>query len=182
MQKTAKYVIFQTAWGYFGLVGAESALCRTCLPEPKRRKIESQLLKDVPAAQFDASFFKSLQEKIAAYYEGACVNFGPEIPVSLDGFRPFGVSVLTKCRQLQFGQTISYSGLAGKSGHPGASRAVGGALAKNPLPLIIPCHRVLRTDGNLGGFSAPGGIAVKKRMLELERQGLSFGRMSDHTW
>ncbi|MHC4166340.1 MAG: methylated-DNA--[protein]-cysteine S-methyltransferase [Planctomycetota bacterium] len=89
----------------------------------------------------------------------------------------FGASVLTKCRQLQFGQTISYAGLAKKSSRPAASRAVGGALARNPLPLIIPCHRVLRNDG---GLSAPGGIAVKKKMLDLNRRGLSFGKMSDY--
>lgn len=177
MQKVAKYVIFETKWGYFGLAGTESALCRTCLPGPKRRKTETHLLRDLPAAQFDETFFKSLQEQIAAYYEGECVNFGPEIPVSLDGFRTFGASVVKKCRQLQFGQTISYGGLAEKSGNPAAGRAVGSALAKNPLPLIIPCHRVLRTDGNLGGFSAPGGLAVKKRMLQLEQQGLSLGQI-----
>jgi len=177
MKKTAKYVIFETEWGYFGFAGAETALCRTCLPEPNRRRIESQLLEDVPNAQFDEAFFKSLQEQIVAYYAGARVNFAAEIGVSLDGFRAFGVSVLTKCRQLQFGQTISYSGLAKKSGRPAANRAVGGALARNPLPLIIPCHRVLRTDGGLGGFSAPGGIAVKKKMLELEQRGLSLAKM-----
>ena len=170
MQKVTKYVIFETKWGYFGLAGTESVLCRTCLPGPKRRRTETHLLRDLPGAQFDKIFFRLLQEQIAAYYEGACINFGPEIPVSLDGFRAFGASVLRKCRQLQFGKTISYGGLAKKSGHPAASRAVGSALAKNPLPLIIPCHRVLGTDGNLGGFSAPGGIAVKKKMLELERQ------------
>ena len=181
MQEEVKYVIFETRWGYFGLAGTESALCRTCLPGPKHRKTEKHLLRDLSAGQFDKAFFKSLQKQIAAYYEGACVNFGPEIPVSLDGFRAFGASVLRKCRQLQFGQTISYAGLAKKSGRPAASRAIGSALAKNPLPLIIPCHRVLRTDGNLGGFSAPGGIAVKKMMLELERKGLSSGRMSNCT-
>ena len=170
MQKVVKYVIFETKWGYFGLAGTESALCRTCLPGPEREKIKEQLLKKLPAAQFDEAFFKTLQKQIAAYFDGACVNFGPEIPVSLDGFRAFGASVLKKCRQLQFGQTISYGGLAKKSGRPAASRAVGSALAKNPLPLIIPCHRVLRTDGGLGGFSAPGGISLKKEMLELERQ------------
>ncbi len=177
MQEMAKYVIFETKWGYFGLVGTESALCRTCLPGPNRRKTEMHLLRDLPGAQFDKTFFKSLQEQIVAYYEGACVDFNPEIPVSLDGFRAFGASVLKKCRQLQFGQTISYAGLAEKSGSPAASRAVGSALAKNPLPLIIPCHRVLRTNGNLGGFSAPGGTAVKKKMLQLEQQGLSFGKI-----
>ena len=147
------------------------------LERAKGVKIEDELLANDSVAQFDTGFFRSLQEQIAAYCAGARVNFGPEIPVSLDGFRAFGVSVLTKGRQLQFGQTISYGDLAKKSGRPAASRAVGGALARNPLPLIIPCHRVLRTDGGLGGFSAPGGIAVKKKMLELERQGLSSGKM-----
>ena len=175
MPKRAKYVIFRTGWGYFGLAGTESALFRTCLPEPKRGKIEAQLLRDLPGARFDRTFFRPLQRQIVAYYEGSRVNFGPEIPVSLDGFRPFGVSVLTKCRQLQFGQTISYAGLAAKAGRPAAFRAVGGALARNPMPLIIPCHRVLRADGGLGGFSAPGGTAVKKRMLEHEFAGKGRG-------
>ena len=168
MQEVAKYVTFKTRWGYFGLAGTESALCRTCLAAPKRRVTETHLLRDLPSVQFDKIFFKSLQEQITAYYEGTCL----EIPVSLDGFRPFGASVLGTCRQLKFGQTISYSGLASKSGRPGASRAVGSALARNPIPLIIPCHRVLRAHGGLGGFSAPGGTAVKKKMLELERQAL----------
>ncbi|KPK38559.1 MAG: hypothetical protein AMJ65_12725 [Phycisphaerae bacterium SG8_4] len=172
MQKVTKYVVFETRWGYFGLAGTESVLCRTCLAAPKRRNAETHLLRDLSGAQFDRAFFKSLQGQIAAYYEGACVNFGPEIRVSLDGFRPFSVSVLKTCRQLKFGQTISYGDLADRSGRPAAGRAVGGALAKNPLPLVIPCHRVLGADGNLGGFSAPGGTAVKRRMLELERQAL----------
>ena len=98
MQKVAKYVIFETKWGYFGLAGAESALCRTCLPGPKRRKTETHLLRDLSGAQFDKTFFKSLQEQIAAYYEGACIDFDPEIPVSLDGFRAFGACCYKKGR------------------------------------------------------------------------------------
>lgn len=180
MPGTTKYVIFRTGWGYFGLAGTESALCRTCLPEPKRARIEAQLLKDVPAAQFDETFFKPLQEQIGAYYDGARVNFDLQIPISLNGFRPFGAAVLAACRQLKFGQTINYAGLAEKAGRPAAYRAVGGALARNPIPLIVPCHRVLRTDGDLGGFSAPGGTLVKKKMLDLERQGISFSRMQGH--
>ena len=178
MQKVTKYVIFETRWGYFGLAGTESVLCRTCLAAPKRRTTERHLLRNLSGAQFERPYFRSLQRQIAAYYDGARVNFGPEIPVSLDGFHTFGASVLRTCRQLKFGETISYSGLATRSGRPGASRAVGGALARNPVPLIIPCHRVLRSDGGLGGFSAPGGTAVKEKLLELERQGLALGRMS----
>ena len=174
MQKVIKYVIFKTKWGYFGLAGTEYSLCRIQLPGPKPEKIKSMLLKNLPipnqasSIEFDKTFFRPLQEQITAYFEGVCVNFSRDIPLALDGFSSFGISVLTACRAIEFGQTISYSGLAKKSGRPNASRAVGSTLAKNPLPLIIPCHRIIRSDGKLGGFSAPGGITLKKRMLELE--------------
>lgn len=178
MQKVIKYVIFKTKWGYFGLAGTEYGLSRAQLPGPKPEKIKSLLLRNPPPAnqqsriKFDQTFFKTLQEQITAYFEGACVDFSPDIPVVLDGFSRFYSSVLTACRQITFGQTISYSELAKKAGRPAASRAVGNALAKNPLPLIIPCHRVVRSDGKIGGFSAPGGIPLKKHMLELEHQAI----------
>lgn len=167
-----KYVIFKTKWGYFGLAGTKSVLCRTQLPGPEPRKIESRLLKNLPDAQFDKTFFKILQEQIASYFDGSCINFNSKVPVDLDGFGGFSRKVLAACRNIGFGETISYSGLAAKAGRPAASRAVGNALAKNPLPLIIPCHRVLRTDGKLGGFSAPGGISLKKKMLTLENNAI----------
>jgi len=172
MQKVIKYVIFQTKWGYFGLAGTKYALCRTQLPGPELKKIESLLLKKLPSAQFDETFFKILQKQITAYFEGSYVNFSPEIPIALDGLGIFSRKVLIACREIEFGQKITYSGLAKKTGRPAASRAVGNAMAKNPLPLIIPCHRVLRTDGKMGGFSAPGGISFKKRMLTLEQKAI----------
>ena len=172
MQKIVKYVIFETKWGFFGLAGTESALYRTHLPGPEPEKIESRLLKNLPAAQLDKTFFKILQKQIIAYYEGSFVNFSTDIPIALDGFQGFSRKVLTACRSITFGRTISYSGLAKKAGRPAASRAVGNALANNPMPLIIPCHRVIRTDGKMGGFSAPGGISLKKRMLDLENEAI----------
>ncbi len=122
--------------------------------------------------EFDKTFFKTLQEQITAYFEGNCVNFSRDIPLTIDGLSSFGISVLTACRAIEFGQTITYGRLAKKSGRPNSSRAVGSVLAKNPLPLLIPCHRVIRSDGRLGGFSAPGGVKLKKKMLELERKTL----------
>jgi len=172
MEKTLKYVIFKTKWGYFGLAGTESALYRTQLPGLEHKKIESRLLKNQPDAQFEKTYFKALQQQITAYFEGVCVNFGPDIPIVLDRLSVFSSKVLTTCRKIKFGRTVSYSELAKKAGQPAASRAVGNALAKNPLPLIIPCHRVLRTDGKMGGFSAPGGISLKKRMFALEHKAL----------
>ena len=172
MQKVIKYVIFKTKWGYFGFAGTEYGLCRTQLPGPKSEKIESLLLKNLPVARLDKTFFKTLQEQITAYFEGTYINFNWDTPLALDGFSSFGISVLTTCRVIEFGQTISYGQLAKKSGRPNASRAVGSALAKNPLPLLIPCHRIIRSDGKLGGFSATGGVTLKKKMLELERKTL----------
>ena len=174
MQKVIKYTIFKTKWGYFGLAGTEYALCRIQLPGPKPEKIKSMLFKNLPipnqasSIEFDKTFFKTLQEQITAYFEGVCVNFSRDVPLVLDGFSPFGISVLTTCRDIGFSQTITYGQLAKKSGRPNASRAVGSVLAKNPLPLLIPCHRIIRSDGKIGGFSAPGGTTLKKRLLELE--------------
>lgn len=172
MQKVTKYAIFQTKWGYFGLAGNESGLCRTQLPGSNPEKIKTLLLKNLPCLESDKNFYKNLQQQIFAYFEGDCVKFSRDIPLILDGFTSFGKSVLKACRKIEIGQTITYSQLAKKAGSPNASRAVGSTLAKNPMPLIIPCHRVLRSDGKLGGFSALGGITVKKKMLELESKAI----------
>jgi methylated-DNA-[protein]-cysteine S-methyltransferase len=169
MQKTMKYVIFQTKWGYFGLAGTDSGLYRTYLPMQERGKTESRILENLPDAKFDKSYFKNLQEQIIAYFDGDSVNFGTDIHVLLNGFRGFSCRVLTACRTIKFGQTTTYAGLAEKAGRHDAGRAVGNALAKNPLPLIIPCHRVIRSDGKLGGFSAPGGISLKSRLISHEK-------------
>jgi O-6-methylguanine DNA methyltransferase len=172
MQKVKKYAIFKTKWGYFGLAGTKYGLCRTQLPGSNPEKIKKLILKNLPAAQFDKNFCKILQQQIIAYFEGDCVRFSRDIPLILDGFRSFSKSVLKTCREIEFGQIITYGKLAKKAGNPNASRAVGSTLAKNPMPLIIPCHRVLRSDGKMGGFSAPGGITVKKKMLELESKAI----------
>ncbi len=176
MQKAIKYTIFKTRWGYFGLVGTESALLRTHLPAPEPEKIKRQLLKNLSFVnrdsriEFEKALFKTAQEQITAYFDGDCINFSRDFPIILDGFNFFISSVLTACREIRFGQTISYSGLAKSINRPGTARAVGSALAKNPLPLIIPCHRVVRSDGKIGGFSAIGRTNLKAKLLELEQQ------------
>jgi methylated-DNA-[protein]-cysteine S-methyltransferase len=185
MQKTVKYTVFKTGWGYFGLAGGDDGLLRTCLPGKVMEKIKHQLLKGLKSVnqvssikyresriEFDKNFFKMAQDLIAAYFEGACIDFR-NIPIILGGFSFFQRSVLTACRSIGFGRLLTYSGLARKIGRPAAARAVGGALAGNPLPLIIPCHRVICANGKIGGFSASGGVTIKKRMLQLERQSSS---------
>ena len=184
MQKAIKYMIFETRWGYFGLVGTEYGLLRTCLPGPVPEKIKCQLLKSLPPANrassieyrvsridFDKTFFKTAQEQIIAYFEGSCVDFR-NIPIVLSSLSQFCRLVLTACRNIEFGRTVSYSALAKKIGRPAAARAVGSALARNPLPLIIPCHRIVRSDGKIGGFSAAGGKTLKTKLLKHEQAAL----------
>jgi len=195
MQKTIKYTIFKTKWGYFGLAATDNGLLRTCLPLSNPEKVKLQILRasfvgrepsiknraslvrrsfgEGGSIEFDKALFKTVQEQITAYFEGACINFSAGFPIVLSGFSSFAGLVLTACRDIGFGQTVSYGRLAELAGKPGAARAVGGALAKNPLPLIIPCHRVICANGSLGGFSASGGINLKKRMLQLEEGAIS---------
>jgi methylated-DNA-[protein]-cysteine S-methyltransferase len=181
-----KYTIFKTKLGYFGLAATDNGLLRTCLSLSNPEKVKLQILKTpfvglessisvgrltaehrASSIKFDKDLFKTDQKKITAYFEGVPVDFG-DIPIVLNGLSEFTRRVLTACRDIEFGQTISYSRLAKLAGRPDAARAVGNALAKNPLPLIIPCHRVLCANGSLGGFSAPGGINLKKKLLKLE--------------
>ena len=84
-------------------------------------------------------------------------------------FEPFQAAVLNACRRVKHGKTITYGQLAKEIGKSNAARAVGNALARNPLPLIIPCHRVLAANNKLGGFSAPGGKNLKARLLKHEQ-------------
>lgn len=169
MRKPVKYVIFKTKWGYFCLAGSEFDLCRSYLPEPTSANIKRRLLESLTDADFDENYFKDLQEQITGYFEGVQVDFS-RVPITLEGLSVFSQQILTACRDIEIGRTATYSELAKKAGRPAAGRAVGGVMARNPLPLIIPCHRVIRTDGKMGGFTAPGGISLKKKMLELEQR------------
>lgn len=163
-----QYVVFKTSWGFFGLAGTGRGLVRTALPMRNRGDAEKQLLRGLSEAHCDSGYLGSLQQQIRAYFEGAPVDFSG-VAVVLEGFSPFAGSVLRTCRRVTYGQTISYGELAEKAGRAGAARAVGRIMAQNRLPLIIPCHRVIRADGRFGGFSAQGGVKLKEKLLRLEQ-------------
>jgi methylated-DNA-[protein]-cysteine S-methyltransferase len=104
-------------------------------------------------------------EQIARIYAGEKVNFDFSL-LNLSRLNKFAEKVLMQTCKIPRGRVATYSGLAAKIGAPGAARAVGTALANNPFPLVIPCHRVVRSDGSLGGFG--GGIEMKKDLLNKE--------------
>jgi len=105
-------------------------------------------------------------KQIMEYLEGLRKSFSVK-PVYLIG-TPFQIKVWEETLRIPYGSTVSYKALAEKLGIPKGARAIGAALGKNPIPIIVPCHRVLRSDGKIGGFSA--GIEVKKRLLSLEAE------------
>ena len=163
-----KYSIFKTRWGWFGLVGGKRGLIRTCLPVCHKEDAKGQLLSGFFNAEPAKSPFSALETSIQDYYMGTAVNFS-KVKVCLDGFSEFQANVLTALRTIKYGKTVSYCQMAQLAGNPKGARAIGGVMAKNPLPLIIPCHRVVRADGLAGQFSAAGGKETKIRMLELEK-------------
>lgn len=112
------------------------------------------------------SGLSATQAAMVAYFAGQRVEF--DVSLDLTGLTDFRRKVLSACAKIPYGATITYGELADRVGSPGAARAVGGVMANNPVPLIVPCHRVLAASGKMGGFSAQGGVAVKARMLRLE--------------
>lgn len=111
---------------------------------------------------------KEVSKQLQAYFEGRLTAFS--LPLRPMG-SSFQLQVWKGLETIPYGQTLSYAQLAQRIGKPGACRAVGGANSKNPLPILIPCHRVIAADGSLGGYSAGNGIdgkAIKQKLLALE--------------
>jgi methylated-DNA-[protein]-cysteine S-methyltransferase len=119
-------------------------------------------------ADHPPAHIRQAAELIARLLSGEPADLGG-IPVSHgERIEPFARRVYAATREIGPGETTSYGEIACRLGDRGAARAVGAALGANPTPIIVPCHRVLAADGSLHGFSAPGGIRTKRRLLEIE--------------
>jgi methylated-DNA-[protein]-cysteine S-methyltransferase len=117
----------------------------------------------------DESAFRDVRGQLEAYFRGGLTDF--EVPLAMEGTK-FQLRVWNELRAIPYGETISYAQLAGRIGNPKAVRAVGLANGSNPIPIIVPCHRVIGSDGSLTGFG--GGLPTKKMLLELESKQLSL--------
>lgn len=109
---------------------------------------------------------REAREQISAYLTGERRHF--DLPVDWLRLTDFQRQVLEAARAIPYGETASYGEVARRIGKPRAARAVGQALAVNPMPLVVPCHRVVGADGSLRGFGAVGGVDTKQRLLEIE--------------
>lgn len=161
-----RYALVRTGAGWAGLVEREGRVLGVVLPGRSPKDIRARIASDWPEAEHDPRILRKLQAAIRDYFAGRRVRFDAD--ADLSDLPTFSRKVLQACREIPYGQTSTYGKLAKRIGQPGAARAVGQALGRNPIPLIIPCHRVLRSDGELGGFSSQAGPRQKAEMLRLE--------------
>ena len=153
-------VIFETELGRCAVRWSEAGITGVLLPKAGR-----------PGPSFDVgavpSFVGEAIEGIVAVMDGEKRDLS-SIPLDQRGIDDFRRAVYAETRDIPAGTTRSYGEVARAIGLPDGARDVGAALARNPFPIIVPCHRVVAANGALTGFSAPGGLATKRRMLELE--------------
>ncbi|MCA1369546.1 methylated-DNA--[protein]-cysteine S-methyltransferase [Bradyrhizobium sp. BRP14] len=164
------YHIFETAAGYCGIAWRDVGITRFQLPTTSAAATERLLLRRLQEAE-PREPPPTIEEAVAAvkrYFEGEETDFSG-FELDLAGQDAFFRQIYAAARRIPWGRTTTYGALAKELGAgPEAARDVGQAMAKNPVALIIPCHRVLAAGGKIGGFSAPGGSSAKMRMLELE--------------
>ncbi len=163
---TVYYSTVATPLGEVHLAATGRGLCALAFGESRQafvRRLEARGWQVLEGPEYVQMAAKQVRE----YLEGDRRQF--HLPLDLDGLPAFQHRVLRALSDIPAGQVLTYGELARRLGRPGAARAVGRALAANPIPLVIPCHRIVRSDGSLGGYSA--GLPIKAWLLEMERTG-----------
>jgi methylated-DNA-[protein]-cysteine S-methyltransferase len=163
------YAVWATAWGPMGGVAGLKGIKRIVLPHYQFDELSQLLAWEHPGSVKDDGPFAALIPLTRDYFNAKSTDFSA-IACDLPAETTFSGKVLAGCRKIPFGQVRTYSSLAMEIGTEEAARAVGVALGKNAIPLIVPCHRVINATGQLGGFSAGGGVELKRRMLEMEKK------------
>lgn len=176
-------MVFQTKYGWIAISSTSKGLCFLVLPEADdalaKQKIitaldmkygkviesEEIIHKDEYYSDSEGRYLlKKAREELTSYFDGKKLEF--TVPVDMEGYTQFQKNVWNEVCRIPYGYTCNYGYIARQIGKPKASRAVGQALKKNPVLIIIPCHRVISSDRKIGGFS--GGIQWKKKLLDLE--------------
>jgi methylated-DNA-[protein]-cysteine S-methyltransferase len=159
------YAAVDSPFGPLLAASTERGLLRLAFPEEGIDPVLSRLAERVsPRILESPARLEPLKRELDEYFDGRRQLFQTPLDWSLIG--PFGVKVLSATAAIPYGSVLTYTEVAGQAGSPRGSRAAGNALGSNPIPIVIPCHRVLRTGGALGGYA--GGLDRKRRLLELE--------------
>ncbi len=165
-----KAALLKTTLGWVCVVMQGERVTAVSLPATRKRALETAGGASLAAAPRGA--LRAVMNDLIRYFRGEAVDLGRH-PVSLRGQPPFVRRALLAARRIPYGQVRTYAWVARVAGRPGAARAAGQAMSRNPIPLLVPCHRVVGAGGRLTGFG--GGLALKRALLRLE--GVSCDRM-----
>lgn len=160
------YTTFDTDWGWIGALASPTGLVKTVIPQNTRELARSVLILGVKAPILASELFIDLKYFYSEYFAGIRTTYKGKLDF-LNATR-FQQSVWETACTIPYGKTLNYAGIAREINRPLAFRAVGNALCKNPLPIVVPCHRVTASGGKLGGFN--GGLDMKIRLLKLEKR------------
>jgi len=165
-----EYSVFRTALGWMAVSRTDVGVSRIVLPRPSRSSCTAAMQEKtgLPAGELREAtpdILGTLRERLVRYMEGEQVAFSDEVDTRT--WTSFRARVWEATRRIPYGETRSYSWVAAAIGQPKACRAVGQALHRNPVPVIVPCHRVIGADSSLTGFA--GGLGLKQQLLSLER-------------
>jgi methylated-DNA-[protein]-cysteine S-methyltransferase len=166
----AAFALFDSPIGACAIAWSEKGVRALQLPEADEAATRRRLKRRFPEAE-EAAPTPEVRDAIAAInalLNGEAADLSA-IVLDLDGVPDFERRVYDVARTIPPGETLTYGAIAGRLGDPRAAREVGAALGRNPVAIIVPCHRVLGADGKIGGFSANGGVATKLKMLSIEK-------------
>jgi methylated-DNA-[protein]-cysteine S-methyltransferase len=163
------HALFQTAVGWCGIAWSASGVAGVQLPERSQEATRARLQRRYPATQeaTPPPHIRQAIEQMTGLLDGQGGDLSA-VALDLDGIPPVRREIYAIARRIPAGNTLTYGEIAARLDGAGDAREVGEAMARNPFPIIVPCHRVLAAGGKLGGFSAAGGAVTKLRLLEIE--------------
>ena len=159
-------MIFKARWGWMGVAESETGLVAIVLPQDSKASAAADLRAHAPAPFEEGSSarLRRARTQLREYLAGARTTF--DLPLDLSRGTSFQRRVWEQLRSVPYGRLLSYQGLACRVGGRQYARAIGGAVGANPLPIVVPCHRIVAHDASIGGFSC--GLPTKRKLLELE--------------
>lgn len=165
-------IVFETALGFMALGWSAVGMTRAALPEREESAALAHATRWSPGACLAdpnnvPSFVAEASHLVTRYASGETVDFST-LPLDFAGIDPFRRAIYLAALRLRQGEVVTYGELAERAGFPRMARETGTALGRNPMPLLVPCHRIVAAGGRIGGFSAPGGVATKARLLAHE--------------
>lgn len=161
------YDVFKTKLGWVAVIGSEQGIIRASLPESSPRYALEAVQPEIEAATHAPDDHADIRALITAYCAGEPVSL-TDVQIDMRRVTPFFKKAWEACRSIPAGETRTYRWLAEKAGNVRASRGAGQAMARNKVPLLVPCHRVIGSDGGLHGFGGGVGLPLKSRLLAME--------------